>query len=281
MTFWSSRTIDLINLFSGILWADCVGGGGREGDYWKTLAVAMNVWLCKTDTSASAASSNVPHALCEVRQNCRVHVITQPTATLHKLFVYEIFIAVASGQVSNCLDMTIYRLVALRALCDSEKDKGVHFVCVSTLLCLCLMWPLLWSERDTELQSTHGPGQAGPDPDNFSPRHVGVKCASGQDRGRESVSLAEVRSPLTPVHTIWGHPGPGAQDTRCQHRGVGAFCCGDGFASWSKQNRDRVGDTELGSHWSGTCGFGGQSISEKNLLTVCLPRYFDILNIKL
>lgn len=182
MTFWSSRTIDLINLFSGILWADCVGGGGREGDYWKTLAVAMNVWLCKTDTSASAASSNAPHALCKVRQNCRVHVITQPTATLHKLFVYEIFIAVASGQVSNCLDMTIYRLVALRALCDSEKDKGVHFVCVSTLLCLCLMWPLLWSERDTELQSTHGPGQAGPDPDNFSPRHVGVKCASGQGR---------------------------------------------------------------------------------------------------
>ena len=93
--------------------------------------------LQDTDTSASEASSNVPHALCKVRQDYRVHVITQPTATLHKLFVYEIFIAVASGQVSNCLDMTIYRLVALRALCDSEKDKGVHFV--STLLCLCLM----------------------------------------------------------------------------------------------------------------------------------------------
>ena len=53
--------------------------------------------LQDTDTSASEASSNVPHALCKVRQDYRVHVITKPTATLHKLFVYEIFIAVASG----------------------------------------------------------------------------------------------------------------------------------------------------------------------------------------
>ena len=206
--FGNDLLVKLDNWFNKPFLGNTVSGlrRGREKGGLLEKFSSCNECLTLQDTDTSAASSNVPHALCKVRQDYRVQVITQPTATLHKLFVQEIFIVAASGQVSNCLDMTIYRIVALWALCDSEKDKVVHFV--STLLCLCLMWPLLWSERDTEHQSTHGPGQLSPD--NFSPRHVGVKCASGRalpGSARESVSLAEVRSPLTPAHAIWGHPG--------------------------------------------------------------------------
>ena len=147
-------------------------------------------------------------------------------------------------------------------------------LCILCLLCCVYVWCDLCCDLSVIRSSRAHMGQASSDPDNFSPRHVGVKCASGRalpGSAWESVSLAEVRSPLTPAHAIWGHPGPGARDTRCQQRGAGAFCCGDGFASWSKQNRDRVGDTGLGSHWSGTCSSGGRSVSEKNLLTVvCL-----------
>ena len=117
-------------------------------------------------------------------------------------------------------------------------------------------------------------------PEHTWARPAQILIISPRDMSGSSVPVAGLCRALLGKVSPWprsGHrshqlmPSEAIRDTRCQQRGAGAFCCGDGFASWSKQNRDRVGDTGLGSHWSGTCSSGGRSVSEKNLLTVvCL-----------